>query len=216
MSAMLSSRLLRTDSSTVISRVTSLNTLDTDTCIRHEDDGKIHPKSKTFIFLGLLRCLTQWHNVILLPPGSGVSWTWRCWPGCPAQSLLETFWPQVWWLLVEENTLITTIHNLLFTNCNQTVVAVSKTCLKVLRITGHMHIQHWKLTKASNFLFCWKNRSGRSCYSLCVAFYHCCLPLRHLFIQTLFDCQISVFFFSFGQYQVMYLSRHFQSTQELC
>lgn len=49
-------------------------------------------------------------------------------------------------------------------------------------------------------IFCFAEKidnCGRSCYSLCVAFYHCCLPLRHLFIQTLFDCQISVFFFFF-------------------
>ena len=55
-----------------------------------------------------------WHHVIFSPPGSGVSWTWRCWPGCPAQSSLQTFWPQVWWLLVKDK--ITTIHKLSFTN----------------------------------------------------------------------------------------------------
>lgn len=59
---------------------------------------------------------------ILSPLGNAVSWTWRCWPGCPTQFSLGTFSPQVWWHLMEDNKLITTVHKLLFTNCNQSLL----------------------------------------------------------------------------------------------
>lgn len=53
---------------------------------------------------------------IIIPLGSEVSRTWRCWLCCPARFSLETFLCRVWWFLVEENTLITTIHRSLMSN----------------------------------------------------------------------------------------------------
>lgn len=92
---MSASSLVRTDSSTVNSSVTSLNTLHTDTCDNHEDDVRF--AYKACAQLGILHN----ENTILLPPGSGASWTYWCWPDCPVQFSLETFWSQVWRHLVK-------------------------------------------------------------------------------------------------------------------
>lgn len=39
-----------------------------------------------------VRCMKHY---FILPPGTGVSWTWQCWPRCPGQFLLETFLSRV-------------------------------------------------------------------------------------------------------------------------